>query len=265
MAVAGCSAGVFKGGQGIQPAGSPLHQCAPRPSVPTKSPCLSRSLGRTSLARLLSEPATACNQPPPMRIGKWPCFVATFTLCVLLLQRCSRVEPPPADDVKPLERRYAELHARTLAAAARQHAEMCRVRGATALTDPSGLLGPDAPGFNHARTPRPHAGGRSRSAWSKCSPWQLLSSATVPRQEAPGGSWQLGTPRVRPRHWAPSRLLTHQAASVRRCATSLVPQLSLTRLGLTLRLQVPGVTPVGTRVPPHRPPTPGRTRQRALR
>ena len=76
-----------------------------------------------------------------MRIGKWPCFVATFTLCVLLLQRCSRVEPPPADDVKPLERRYAELHARTLAAAARQHAEMCRVRGATALTDPSGLLG----------------------------------------------------------------------------------------------------------------------------
>ena len=159
-----------------------------------------------------------------MRIGKWPCFVATFTLCVLLLQRCSRVEPSPADDVEPLERlvaRYAELHARTLAAAARQHAEMCRVRGATALTDPSGLLGPDAPGFNHARTQRPHAGGRSRSAWSKCSPWQLLSSATVPRQEAPGGSWQLGTPRARPSHWALSRRVTLQAASVRRCATAL--------------------------------------------
>ena len=161
MAVAGCSAGVFKGGQGIQPAGSPLHQCAPRPSVPTKSPCLSRSLGRTSLARLLSEPATACNQPPPMRIGKWPCFVATFTLCVLLLQRCSRVEPPPADDVKPLERRYAELHARTLAAAARQHAEMCRVRGATALTDPSG---PDAPASSARRHTCRHSCSTSQAA-----------------------------------------------------------------------------------------------------
>ena len=93
-----------------------------------------------------------------MRIGKWPCFVATFTLCVLLLQRCSRVEPSPADDVKPLERlvaRYAELHARTLAAAARPHAEMCRVRGATALTDPSSLLGltlPDSGARRHTFT-----------------------------------------------------------------------------------------------------------------
>ena len=49
------------------------------------------------------------------RQAKWPCFLATFTLCALLLQRCSRVKPPPADE--PLERRYAELHARTLAAA----------------------------------------------------------------------------------------------------------------------------------------------------
>ena len=56
-----------------------------------------------------------------MRIGKWPCLVATFTLCVLLLQRCSRVEPSPADD--PLKRRYEELHARTLAAAAAQHGQ----------------------------------------------------------------------------------------------------------------------------------------------
>ena len=56
-----------------------------------------------------------------MRIGKWPCLVATFTLCVLLLQRCSRVEPSPSGD--PLKRRYEELHARTLAAAAAQHGQ----------------------------------------------------------------------------------------------------------------------------------------------
>ena len=51
-----------------------------------------------------------------MRIGKWPCLAATFALCVLLLQSCGRVEPSP-DDVL-LKRRYEELHARTLAAAA---------------------------------------------------------------------------------------------------------------------------------------------------
>ena len=54
-----------------------------------------------------------------MRIGKWPCLATTFALCVLLLQRCGRVEPSP-DDVL-LKRRYEELHARTLAAAAAQH------------------------------------------------------------------------------------------------------------------------------------------------
>ena len=33
------------------------------------------------------------------------------------------------------------------------------------------------------------------------------SSASAPPQGAPGGSGQLGTPRVRPAHWAPSRCL----------------------------------------------------------
>ena len=65
-----------------------------------------------------------------MRIGKWPCLVATFTLCVLLLQRCSRVEPSPADD--PLKRRYEELHARTLAAAAAQHGQSAPLGSAPA-------------------------------------------------------------------------------------------------------------------------------------
>ena len=58
-----------------------------------------------------------------MRIGKWPCLAATFALCVLLLQRCGRVEPSP-DEVL-LTRRYEELHARTLAAAAAQHGSKC--------------------------------------------------------------------------------------------------------------------------------------------
>ena len=39
-------------------------------------------------------------------------------------------------------------------------------------------------------------------ALSKCSPW--LCSAPAPPQDAPAGSGQLGTPRKRPTHWAPS-------------------------------------------------------------
>jgi len=69
--------------------------------------------------------AMFCQLPRRMRMGKWPSFVAAFTLCVLLLQRCSRVEPSPADD--PLKRRYEELHARTLAAAATQHGQSAPV------------------------------------------------------------------------------------------------------------------------------------------
>ena len=38
-------------------------------------------------------------------------------------------------------------------------------------------------------------------------PWQRPSSAPAPPQGAPGGSGQLGTPRVRPSHWAPSDCL----------------------------------------------------------
>ena len=38
-------------------------------------------------------------------------------------------------------------------------------------------------------------------------PWQCPSSAPVPPQGAPGGSGQLGTPRKRPTHWAPSHCL----------------------------------------------------------
>ena len=46
------------------------------------------------------------------------------------------------------------------------------------------------------------------TAWSKCPPWQLASSTPVPPQGAPGGPVQLGTPRVRPSHWAPSHRLS---------------------------------------------------------
>ena len=42
-------------------------------------------------------------------------------------------------------------------------------------------------------------------ALSKCSPW--LCSAPAPPQDAPAGSGQLGTPRKRPTHWAPSHCL----------------------------------------------------------
>ena len=38
-------------------------------------------------------------------------------------------------------------------------------------------------------------------------PWQRPSSAPAPPQGAPGGSGQLGTPRKRPTHWAPSHCL----------------------------------------------------------
>jgi hypothetical protein len=37
--------------------------------------------------------------------------------------------------------------------------------------------------------------------------WQRLSSVPAPPQGAPGGSGQLGTPKKRPAHWAPSRRL----------------------------------------------------------
>ena len=37
--------------------------------------------------------------------------------------------------------------------------------------------------------------------------WQGRSSPPVPPQGAPGGSGQLGTPRKRPAHWAPSHCL----------------------------------------------------------
>ena len=41
----------------------------------------------------------------------------------------------------------------------------------------------------------------------KVAPWQRPSSAPVPPQGAPGGSRQLGTPKKRPTHWAPSHCL----------------------------------------------------------
>ena len=44
-------------------------------------------------------------------------------------------------------------------------------------------------------------------AWSKRLPWQCPSSPPVPPQGAPGGSGQVGTPRVRHSHWAPSHCL----------------------------------------------------------
>ena len=45
------------------------------------------------------------------------------------------------------------------------------------------------------------------TAWSKCPSWQCPSSAPVPPQDAPGGSGQLGAPRKRPAHCAPSHCL----------------------------------------------------------
>ena len=42
---------------------------------------------------------------------------------------------------------------------------------------------------------------------SKCPPWQCPSLPPVPPQGAPGGSGQLGTPRVRPSHGVPSHRL----------------------------------------------------------
>ena len=49
--------------------------------------------------------------------------------------------------------------------------------------------------------------GRSilgKAAWQSPPLWQCPSSAPVPPQGAPGGSGQLGLPRKRPAHWAPS-------------------------------------------------------------
>ena len=52
----------------------------------------------------------------------------------------------------------------------------------------------------HTRTPALPSGAamlRVRAAaWLKCPPWQCPSSPPVPPQSAPGGSGQLGTPRV---------------------------------------------------------------------
>ena len=64
---------------------------------------------------------------------------------------------------------------------------------------------PQHPGdYSRAKaSPRPLA----RTAWSKCPPWQCPSSPPVPPQGAPGGSGQLGTPRVRASYWAPSHRL----------------------------------------------------------
>eukprot|EP00964_Phaeocystis_antarctica_P039299 scaffold22482_cov69-Phaeocystis_antarctica.AAC.1 len=48
----------------------------------------------------------------------------------------------------------------------------------------------------------------------KVPPWQWLSSASAPPQGAPGNSGQLGTSRVRPSHWPPSRcLVVHERAT----------------------------------------------------
>ena len=46
-----------------------------------------------------------------------------------------------------------------------------------------------------------------RSSMAKALSWQRPSSAPVPPQGAPGSSGQLGTPRKRPAHWAPSHCL----------------------------------------------------------
>ena len=45
------------------------------------------------------------------------------------------------------------------------------------------------------------------TAGSKCAPWQCPSLAPVPLQGVPGGFGQLGTPRKKPAHLAPSHCL----------------------------------------------------------
>ena len=46
-----------------------------------------------------------------------------------------------------------------------------------------------------------------RNSRVKVPPWQRPSSAPAAPQGAPGGSRQLGTPKKRPTHWAPSHCL----------------------------------------------------------
>mgnify|MGYP006188326177 FL=1 len=81
------------------------------------------------------------------------------------------------------------------------------------------------------KRPHPAALGQGGSEWSKLrqeplvrtwlhsmvkvAPRQCSSSAPGPPQSAPGGPGQLGTPRKRPTHWAPSRCLRGARASRR--------------------------------------------------
>ena len=76
----------------------------------------------------------------------------------------------------------------------------CRRRAAGAcgrLADEARFAGG---GYARGRAPR-------HRSMVKVPPWQRSSSAPVPPQGAPGGSVQLGTPRKRPAHWAPSHCL----------------------------------------------------------
>ena len=57
------------------------------------------------------------------------------------------------------------------------------------------------------RCTRPPLRSARRGSMVRVLPWQRPSSAPAPPQGAPGGSGQLGTPRKRPAHWAPSHCL----------------------------------------------------------
>eukprot|EP00964_Phaeocystis_antarctica_P103123 scaffold68417_cov45-Phaeocystis_antarctica.AAC.1 len=49
--------------------------------------------------------------------------------------------------------------------------------------------------------------GSKPGIMAEVTPWQCPSSAPVPAQGTPGGSGQLGTPRAKLSHWAPSHCL----------------------------------------------------------
>ena len=55
--------------------------------------------------------------------------------------------------------------------------------------------------------PVPKYCSRGAATQSKCPAWRCPSSPPVTPQRVPGGSGQLGTPRVRPSHWAPRHRL----------------------------------------------------------
>ena len=83
----------------------------------------------------------------------------------------------------------------------------------------------------------------------KVPPWQCPSSAPVPPEVAPGGSGQLGTPRKRPTHWAPSHYLWCSSEPLPKSPISLrlTIQARATAASTTLSSSLPSGSPPATR------------------